>query len=138
MQDQIARRIVDAVPTASGMVLVRDRCGRDDVVDAVVAACTARGLVPVVERVSNQALRDVIGSCPPDELARWDIERIDVARQVGALIVLGGWRADLDGLPPASVAAWTAAVGRVERVLEARMVPTVVAAVPTSYVAERL
>jgi leucyl aminopeptidase (aminopeptidase T) len=57
---------------------------------------------------------------------------------VNGLVVLGGWRADLAGLPPGSVNAWASAVGRVERALEQRNVPTVVVAVPTEYVAERL
>jgi leucyl aminopeptidase (aminopeptidase T) len=57
---------------------------------------------------------------------------------VNGLIVLGGWLADLADLPSDSVDAWVAAVGRVERALEQRNVPTVVVAVPTEYVAERL
>ena len=59
-------------------------------------------------------------------------------RGVGGLIVLGGWPAELTGLPTESVDAWAGGVARVERALEQRNVPTVVVAVPTSYVAERL
>ncbi|MGD9996456.1 MAG: hypothetical protein AB7L17_13795 [Ilumatobacteraceae bacterium] len=138
MRHDVARRIVAALPTATGMVLVRDRCGRDEIVDAVVGACVGRGLDPVVERVSNEVLRELIGSRSPAELAMWDVERAAVAEQVDGLIVLGGWPADLDGLPAASVAAWSAAVGRVESALEGRHVPTVVCAIPTMYVADRL
>ncbi len=109
-----------------------------DIVDAVVAECRRRGLDPVVEHVSNDRLRDIIGSSSLDELARWDVERADLTPSINGLIVLGGWLADLAGLPTDSVAAWADAVGRVEHTLEVRDVPTVVVAVPTAYVAERL
>jgi leucyl aminopeptidase (aminopeptidase T) len=134
----VARRVVDALPTVTGIVLVRDRCGRADIVEEVVDECRMRGLDAVVEHVSNDRLRELIGSGSPVELARWDLERADLTPAVNGLIVLGGWRADLAGLPTESVQAWVAATGRVERVLEERNVPTVVVAVPTGYVAERL
>ena len=134
----VARRIVAALPTANGEVLVRDRCGRAEVVDSVVAECARRGLDPIVEHVSNAALRELIGSSSPEDLARWDADRMPIADRVSALIVLGGWLMDLDGLPELSVRAWSAAVGRVERALEARHVPTVVVAIPTELVAARL
>lgn len=138
MTDAVAHRVLDALPTVSGTVLVRDRCGRDHVVDAVVDECRRRGLDPVVENVSNEDLRTLIASSTPTELARWDLERADVTGSVNGLIVLGGWAADLAGLPAASVGAWASAAGRVERALERRHVPTVVVAVPTDYVAQRL
>ena len=134
----VARRVVDALPTVSGTVLVRDRCGRADIVDAVVDECRTRGLNPVVEHVSNDHLREIIGSASPAELGRWDLERAELTPSVNGLIVLGGWLADLAGLPAESVEAWAAGVARVERALEQRNVPTVVVAVPTAYVAERL
>ena len=138
MMDAVAQRVVDALPDVSGTVLVRDRCGRGEVVEAVVDECRRRGLDPIVEHVSNDRLREIIGSASPDELARWDLDRADLIRSVNGLIVLGGWLADLAGLPTGSVDAWVAAVGRVERALELRNVPTVVVAVPTEYVADRL
>ena len=134
----IAQRVVDALPTVTGIVLVRDRCGRADIVDLVVDECRMRGLDADVEHVSNDRLREMIGSGSPVELARWDLERADRTPAVNGLIVLGGWPADLAGLPTESVQAWAAAAGRVERALEKRNVPTVVVAVPTEYVAERL
>src|SRR5262245_23462794 len=136
--EAVARRVVSALPTVSGTVLVRDRCGRAEVVDAVVDECRRRGLHPVVEHVSNDQLREIIGSSSPAELARWDVERAELTPSVNGLIVLGGWLAELEGLPTESVDAWKAAVGRVERALEQRNVPTVVVAVPTHYVADRL
>ena len=121
----VAQRVVDALPTVTGLVLVRDRCGRADIVEVVVDECRMRGLDPVVEYVPNDRLRELIGSGSPVELARWDLERADLTPAVNGLIVLGGWRADLAGLPTRSVAAWAAAAGRVERALEERNVPTV-------------
>ena len=135
---QVARRVIDALPTVSGTVLVRDRCGHSALVDAVVAECRRRGLDPVVEHVSNDRLREIIATASPAELARWDLDRADLTPMVHGLVVLGGWLAELDGLPTESVDSWTAAVARVERALEQRNVPTVVVAVPTPYVAERL
>ena len=136
--EQVARRAVDALPNITGTVLVRDRCGRADLVDAVLAECRARGLDPIVEHVSSEQLRAIIGATPLAALERWDLDRAEQAESVNGLIVLGGWLADLDGLPENSVAAWAAAIRRLELELERRNVPTVVVAVPTEYVAQRL
>jgi hypothetical protein len=108
------------------------------VVDAVLHECRARGLDPIVEHVSNARLREILGSTPAEELALWDVGRIDVARNVTGMIVLGGWLADLSGLPEARVEVWLAAVRRVELEMEQRDVPTVVVAVPTDDIARQL
>ena len=135
--EALARRVIDALPTVSGTVLVRDRCGRADVVEAVVDECRRRGLDPVVEHVSNDRLREIIGSAPPAELARWDLDRADLTPSVNGLIVLGGWscrsRRPADG---GRSTRGSRPSGRVERALEQRKVPTVVVAVPTEYVAD--
>jgi len=132
------RRIVDALPTATGKVLIRDRAGHRVLVEMVAQECLARELIPLIERVSNSELRRVIGTSSPAELSGWDVERASVAAEIGGLIVLGGWRLDLAGLAPESVAAWAAAMGRVEAVIDSRRVPTVVVAVPTEDVATNL
>lgn len=132
------RRIVDALPTATGKLLLRDRAGHGALVELVANECAARGLVPLVEYVSNTELRHVIGTSTPAELSHWDVQRAHVADEIGGLIVLGGWPLDLAGLPPEAVAAWAGAMGRVEAVIESRRVPTVVVAVPTEYVATHL
>ena len=132
------RRIVDALPTATGEVLLRDRAGHGALVELVANECAARGLVPLVEYVSNTELRRVIATSTPAELSHWDVDRARVADEIDGLIVLGGWRLDLAGLPAESVAAWAAAMGRVEAVIESRRVPTVVVAVPTEDVATNL
>ena len=136
--ESLAARIVDAVPTASGPILVRDRCGRSELVDAVVAECVQRRLEPVVERVDNARLRGLIASTPVEALARWDLDRQHDTERVSAVISLGGWPLDTEGLPPASLDAWGAAVGRTETAMEHRRVPMVVVAVPTAEVAAAL
>ena len=136
--ETLAARIVDAVPTASGPILVRDRCGRCELVDAVVAECLRRGLEPVVEHVDNALLRALIASTPVEALARWDLDRERDTERVSAAISLGGWPLDTGGLPPDSLVAWGAAAGRTETALESRRVPTVVVAVPTVEVAGAL
>lgn len=136
--DALVRRIVDALPTATGKVLLRDRAGDGALVDLVASECAARGLVPLVEHVSNTELRKVIGTATPTELSQWDVGRVAVAHEIDGLIVLGGWRLDLAGLPSESVEAWVAAMGRVEAVIDDRRVPTVVVAVPTEDVATNL
>ena len=138
MVDPFVRRIVDALPTATGKVLIRDRAGHRVLVEMVAQECLARELIPLIERVSNSELRRVIGTSSPAELSGWDVERASVAAEIGGLIVLGGWRLDLAGLAPESVAAWAAAMGRVEAVIDSRRVPTVVVAVPTEDVATNL
>lgn len=136
--DAFARRIVDALPTARSVVLVRDRCGRIEVVDAVLSELSRRGVEVVLESVSNARLRELIGGSTVERLNRWDIERAADTARVAGVIGLGGWRADLDGLAPELVAAWVAAIGRVEAALELRRVPTVMVAVATTEVAEKL
>ena len=135
---RLARRIVDAVPTAFGAVLIRDRCGRAAVVDAVVDECLRRGLEPVIEHVDNERLSALIGSLPVDELERWDVDRLETTIRVSALVVLGGWALDTSGLPASSVKAWASAVRRVEAAFETRRVPEVFVAVPTETVAAAL
>lgn len=136
--ESLAARIVDAVPTAVGPTLVRDRCGRAELVEAVVAECLTRGLEPIVERVDNARLRSMIASTPVEALARWDLDREHDTDRVSAAISLGGWPLDTDGLPPAALAAWAAAAGRTEAQLERRRIPMVVVAVPTDDVATAL
>jgi len=136
--EALAARIVDAVPTARGSILVRDRCGRVEVVEAVVAECRRRGLEPAIERVDNERLRALITETPVEELARWDADRHAESQRISALISLGGWPLNVDGLPPAALEAWAAAVGRAEAAIERRRVPTVVVAVPTAAVAAAL
>lgn len=138
MVDPFVRRIVDALPTATGKVLIRDRAGHRVLAEMVAQECVARELIPLIEYVSNSELRRVIGTSSPAELSGWDVERASVAAEIGGLIVLGGWRLDLAGLAPESVAAWAAAMGRVEAVIDSRRVPTVVVAVPTGDVATNL
>ena len=133
--ESLAARIVDAVPTAIGPVLVRDRCGRVEIVDAVVAECRRRGLEPVVEQVDNARLRALIASLPVEALARWDVDRQHDTARVSAVISLGGWPLNTGGLPSLALETWSAAVGRTEGAMEARRVPTVVVAVPTADVA---
>ncbi len=134
----LIQRIVDSLPTATGKVLIRDRAGDRALVELVAHECAARGLVPIVEHVSNAELRRQIDTSPPEVLSRWDVDRLIVAEEISGLIVLAGWRVDLAGLAPASVAAWSDAAGRVEAVIDDRRVPTVVVAVPTEDVAANL
>ena len=134
----VARRVAQAIPTAQHVVLVRDRCGRDDVVDAVLAELHARGRETVVERVSNARLREIVSNADVAVLATWDAERAHDTARVEAVVSLGGWPADLAGLPDVAVAAWAAASGRVEAELEARRVPMVLVAVPTVAIAHEL
>jgi len=101
--EALAARIVDAVPTARGSILVRDRCGRVEVVEAVVAECRRRGLEPAIERVDNERLRALITETPVEELARWDVDRHAETQRISALISLGGWPLNVDGLPPAAL-----------------------------------
>ena len=138
MVDPFVRRIVDALPTATGKILIRDRAGHRGLVELVAQECVARELIPLVEHVSNADLRRVIGTSSPAELSCWDVERVGVAGEIGGLIVLGGLRLDLAGLASEGVAAWSAAMGRVEAVIDGRCVPTVVVAVPTQDVATNL
>ncbi len=136
--DSLVRRIVDALPTATGKVLIRDRAGHRVLVELVANECVARELEPLIEHVSNDELRRVIATSSPAELSGWDVERASVAAEIGGLIVLGGWRLDLADLAPESVAAWAAAMGRAEAVIDSRRVPTVVVAVSIEDVATKL
>ena len=136
--DALAGRIVAALSTAHDAVLVRDRCGRSDLVDAVAAECRRRGLEPVVEHVSNDRLRELVGSQSAQVLQRWDDDRAGDSARVTGVISLGGWPFDPTGLPAESVAAWVAAARRVEATLEQRDLPHVVVAVPTVEVATAL
>ena len=136
--DALVQRIVDSLPTATGKVLIRDRAGDRAVVELVAHECVNRGLVPIVEHVSNAELRRQIDTSPPEVLSRWDVDRLTVTEEISGLIVLAGWRLDLAGLAPASVAAWSDAAGRVEAIIDDRRVSTVVVAVPTENVAANL
>lgn len=136
--EALAGRIVGALSTAHDAVLVRDRCGRSELVDAVVGECRRRGLEPVAEHVPNDRLRELLGSQSPEELRRWDVDRADDSARVTGVISLGGWPFDPSGLPTESVAAWSAAARRVEATLEERGLPYVVVAVPTVEVATAL
>jgi hypothetical protein len=71
-------------------------------------------------------------------VATFAAERSEASAGVSAVAVLGGWPFDPTGLPHDAVAAWRAAITRVEHALEARHVPYVVTAVPSPEVAAAL
>lgn len=128
--DALGERVLDGLATVRSRVLVRDRCGRPDVVDAVVGACRRRHLEAVVQHRSNAVLRHLLATSGPgdwtDEAMR---RRNEFPGDVEALITLGGWPFDPAGLDEATVAAWASAIARGSAELDALGVVTIVVAV---------
>lgn len=128
---EVGVRVLDAVPTVGGPLVVRDRCGRPEMVEAVVAEARRRGLEPVVEHRSNEVLAQHLSSSTVDD---WSDEacaaRAEFAFDVEATVTLGGWSPDLSNVDPEVIAAWLDALARAERRWAASAMLTVAVAIP--------
>lgn len=135
----LARRILDGVPTVESRLLVRDRCGRSDVVEAVAAECRRRGFDPTVQLRSNEHLAAILAASSPEDWsdAACDL-REEFPRDIEAVVTLGGWHFDPTGLEAEVVQAWAAAVSRATAELDRRGVLTLAVAIATDEVAAAL
>lgn len=131
--DAAARRAVAGLGVAAGeLILVRDRAGRRDALEAILLAVEARGATPLPELVTTDYLRELMRRTPVEHLETWDRHRLGWMRQIDRLLVLEGMPADLGDVPDEALAAWRRAVGRLGAVDDERRLPYLLVAVPTA------
>lgn len=135
----VARRVLDALPTVDDRVVVRDRCGRAEFAEAVAAEARRRGLDPVIEWRSNEVLVDRLAN---STVADWSDEacaaRNEFTFDASATVTLGGWQPDLSVVDPAVTDAWLAALRRADRRWSASGMLALAVAVPGPCVAAAL
>jgi leucyl aminopeptidase (aminopeptidase T) len=135
----LAWRIVDGVGVQPGeLVMVMDHAGRDDLLRAVVLAIETAGATPLPEIAPPEHVATVLKTAKRDHLEMYDRRRAKFMRECDRIIVLTGGYFDADGVPPESLAAWSAAQARLAEIEEAKRTPNLVVAVPTAVQAQRL
>lgn len=129
---QAAERVADAVGApAGGLVALRDRAGRPEAVDAIVAALGRRGVAVLVEHVSDAVLGAVLRGSAPELLAGWGRQQARLLETADGVVSLdGGTALPVDGVPLAAQAALRAGRAVMEEVERRRALPFVAVAVP--------
>jgi leucyl aminopeptidase (aminopeptidase T) len=137
--DAVARRAVAGLGVEpEELVLVRDRAGRFDLLQAMLLAVEERGATPLPELVSSDYLRRLMQTAPLAALETWDRHKLAWMRQVDRLLVLEGTRPDLGAVPADALAAWERAVGRLTAVDDERRLPFLLVAAPAEARAQTL
>jgi leucyl aminopeptidase (aminopeptidase T) len=130
---EVARRIVAGVDVQTGdVVIVRDSCGRYDVLQEVLLAVEEAGAFPIPHIMPARYLERLWQLAPLEYLERWDHHRDALVEAAKRIIVLGGDRPDFSGADAASLNAWNDSLDRLTGIEEALRLPYLVAGLPTA------
>ncbi|MCS6846128.1 MAG: leucyl aminopeptidase [Anaerolineae bacterium] len=135
----LAWRIVQGVGAQPGeLILLLDHAGRDDLLREVAFTIELAGATPLVELAPPEHVARLLASGQREHFAQYDRHRRTWLQHADRSIVLTSGYLDLDGAPPDAVALWSAAQDRLTQIEEARRMPSLIVAVPTSVQAQRL
>jgi leucyl aminopeptidase (aminopeptidase T) len=130
---RVAARAVAGLDVQPGeFVQVRDQAGRPEVLVEMLLAVERAGATPWLEIEPPAYVRRLLAEGDPARLAGWDRHRGDLIGRIDRVLVLGGEDLDLGDAPPEAIAAWQAARHRVREAEEARRLPFLLLAVPTT------
>ena len=135
----IAQRVVEGLGVQPGeLIQVRDRAGQADVLQELLLAVEQAGATPLPVLLPPGYLRRLLATADPAHLTAWDHHRTRWIEQTDRVLVLQGAAPRLAGLPPAAVAAWEGATGRLIAIEDTRRLPYLLLAVPTAGGARQL
>jgi len=132
--EAVAARILLGLNVRPGeLVQVVDRSAVPGLLERICAGIEVAGATPLVQLLPPDHLRELLSSAPIEHLRSWDQRRRGWAEQVDRIVALDGGPPALQGVPPASVAAWRDAARRITALEEERRVPLLIAALPTEH-----
>lgn len=126
----VAGRVADAFEIdAGGLVVVRDRCGRSEIVDEVVIAFERRGVTALIDPASDLVLERILRATDPALLSTWSTHRAAVLESADGIVSLGA--GPLPEAPQAALDQIRVARAIMEEVESRRTLPFLAVAVPT-------
>lgn len=133
----VAQRVVAAFEIdAGGLVVIRDRCGRPEVVDEVVIAFERRGITVLIDSASDHVLGRVLTEAEPALLESWGRHRAALLESADGVVSLGG--GPLPDAPREALSRLSAGRAAMEEVESCRRLPFLAVAVPTPRLADHL
>lgn len=133
----VAARAAEAFEIeAGGLVVIRDRCGRSEIVDEVVIAFERRGITALIDPASDLVLERVLRATDPALLSSWATHRAAVLERADGVVSLGA--GPLPQVPQAALDQIQIARAVMEEVETRRALPFLAVAVPTDRLARLL
>ncbi|MDQ1727824.1 MAG: hypothetical protein QOK14_1869, partial [Frankiaceae bacterium] len=135
----VANRIANAIEVeAGGLIVVRDRCGRSEVIEAVVVALEHRGISTVVDAASDNVVDAILADTDPALLATWGRHRGAILELADAVVTLGAGPIATERASVAALAALRAGRQVMEEVEARRALPFLAVAIATPRLAAEL
>lgn len=139
MWAEVAKRVTAAFDLPpSALVVLRDRCGRREVIDAVVITFERQGVTTVIDPASDHVLDAVLSTTSPSLLANWGCSRSAALELADAVVTLGGGPLPTDRASQSALRALRAGRADMEEVEARRALPYLSVAVPTPLLAAEL
>ncbi|SDM50651.1 aminopeptidase [Allokutzneria albata] len=136
---QVAVAAVNGIaPPPGGLVVVRDRCGRPDAVNAVVVELERRGVTAVVDAVPDEVFASILRGAEPELIEHFGTHRAAMLERADGVISLGAQKPDFEGVEPEVLQAFLRAREVMGEVEARRRLPFLVVAVPTSKLAREV
>ncbi|WP_086828126.1 aminopeptidase [Allokutzneria sp. NRRL B-24872] len=125
-------------PPTGGLVVVRDRCGRPEAVNALVVELARRGVTAVVDAVPDEVFARVLRETEPALIEHFGTHRAAMLERADGVITLGAQKPDFDGVEPDVLQAFLRARAIMGEVEARRRLPFLVLGVPTTRLAQDL
>lgn len=133
----VASCVADNLVIGPGQAItVRDRAGRPDALAALTDAISARGATVAVESMTNEELLQILGD--DERMSDWLEDRRATAAHTHAVVVLTGLPLNECTDDRGLLALWDDARAVIDGTAEARGVPLLLAATPTTDLAATL
>lgn len=135
----VAQRIVAGLNVQPGeLIQVRDHIDHPDMLLEVLLAVERAGAAPLIDQQSPIYLNRWLAEASPHAIEQSGRQRRRLMEQVDRVVSLSGGIPDFERVAPDALAAWQAMDEELTAIEEARLLPNLIAAIPTAQRAERL
>ncbi|MFB9903096.1 hypothetical protein [Allokutzneria oryzae] len=135
----VATAAVNGVaPPTGGLVVVRDRCGRDEALYAVVVELERRGVTAVVDTAPDEVITRILRTATPHVIEHFGTHRAAMLERADGVITIGAQKPDFSGVDEEVLRAFLRARAVMGEVETRRRLPFLVVGVPTKRLADQL
>jgi leucyl aminopeptidase (aminopeptidase T) len=139
MWHTIAERIVQGLGVEPGELIdLRDNAGCQEALLETALAIERAGATPLVQVMSADYLERLWAEAPVEHLAQWDRHRQSWMQEIDRVVVLAGAHPNFEAAANQGRDAWQQAQDRLTEIEEARRLPYLLVALPTSQGAKQL